>query len=135
MIGLPHAYRFRIFNSSGIAIAAAGAKVYARRRKLSGTDGQLSYEATEATVYSNAGSVATATYDQGATISNDTDKYLSGDFIFEVTLTGSPAGDVFLYLERATDGGTIHWPDAGKAAIVAKLSFSAAATSRIDFSL
>lgn len=135
MIGLPESYRFRIYNSTGVTLAAASAKVYARRRKISGMDGSLQYESAEASVYSNAGTVATATYDTGATVSNATDKYLSGDFVFEVTTTGSPAGDCFCYLERSTDTGSTHWPDAGLGAVVVKLNFTVAATKRIDFSL
>ena len=135
MIGLPHTYRFTIYNSTGVSIATAGAKVYARRRKIASADGQLSFESAETTAYSNAGSVATASYDVGATISNATDKYLSGDFVFEVVTTGSPLGDVYLHLERATDGGSTHWPDAGLSAVVAKLGFTTAGTKRIDFSI
>ena len=134
MIGLPHAYRFTVYNASGVTISTGAAVVYARRRKISGTDGQLVYEASEATLYSNGAGIATATFAVGATVSNATDKYLSGDFVFQVTTTGSPNGDVFLYFERATDGGTTRWPDNGLSAILVKLSFTSAGTKRIDFS-
>lgn len=135
MIGLPHAYRFTVYNSTGVTISASAALVYARRRKISSTDGQLVFEGSETSVYTNGSGIATATYSTGATISNATDKYLSGEFVFEVTTTGSPAGDVLLYFERATDGGSTHWPDSGLGAVVVKLNFSAAGTKRIDFSL
>jgi len=118
-----------------VTLAAGAAKVYARRRRIASADGQLFFEAAEAAVYSNAATVATAVSDVGATISNATDKYLSGDFVFEVTTTGTPAGDAFLYLHRATDGGAAHWPDTTLGAVMVKLNFTAAGTKRIDFSL
>jgi hypothetical protein len=134
MIGLPHTYRFAVYNTCGIEIAIGAAKVYARRRKIDGT-GTLLNEGAEATVFSNANAIATATYSLGTAVSNATDLWLSGDFVFEVALTGAPNGDVFLYFERATDGGTGHWPSQQLGAVIAKIYFNAATTLRTDFSL
>jgi hypothetical protein len=134
MIGLPHTYRFAVYNTCGIEIAIGAAKVYARRRKIDGT-GTLLNEGAEATVFNNTNAIPQGSYSLGTAVSNDTDKWLSGDFVFEVVLTGAPNGDVFCYLERATDGGTSHWPTQLLGAVIAKLNFTTATTLRTDFSL
>lgn len=135
MIGLPHTYRFTAYNGTGVSIAAGAVKVYARRRRIAATDGQLFHETTEAVVYTNAGAIAHTAQEVGATISNATDKWLSGDFVFEITITGAPTGDAFLYLERSTDAGGTHWGETAFAAVVGKLTLTAASTRRMDFSL
>ncbi|MCP5197645.1 MAG: hypothetical protein H6974_12815 [Gammaproteobacteria bacterium] len=104
-IGLPPNYRFLVYNGTGQTIAANAIKVYAIRAKFD-TNGALSFESSEATLYDNGSTISTGTYSAGSGVSNATDKYLSGDFMFEVTAPASANGDVKLYVQRSTDDGT-----------------------------
>ncbi len=133
MVGLPHTYRFKVLNSTGQTIATDSIFVRARRVKFDSA-GALSYEGSEATVFSYASTLATATYQAGTTQDNTTNKWLGGDFEFTVTAPASSAGDVVLYFERSTDGGT-DFDDDGLGEVVAVLNFTTSGTKRVTFSL
>ena len=134
MIVLPKHYRFKVYNNTGVSIAISNVKVYARRWKFSST-GAISYESSQDTVLNNAGSLATATYLAGDTEDNSTDLFIGGTFMFEVNpTTGSPNGNVILFFERSTDGGTT-WDSDGTGDVVAVLNFTSTGAKYKSFSL
>jgi hypothetical protein len=133
MLVLPRYYRFKIYNNSGVSISANNAKVYTRRFKF-GADGALSYENSETLVLDNSSSISPGSYDAATMVDNNTDKYIGGTFVFQVTLTGSPNGNVVLFFERSTDGTTRVDSD-GVGDVVAVLNFTSATTKRKSFSL
>lgn len=131
MIGLPAYFRFGVLNQTGITIPDTTITIAMLRRRI-GTDGQLVYEgsASNSFVY---GDVVQGAYVTSTFIDNSADKWLSGDFMFSVNLgSGSPNGQVLLYLERSTGAD---WPTALLGTVVAKLAFTAAANLSVDFSL
>lgn len=132
MIGLPKTYRFTALNSLGQTIAIAGILVTAIRKKFD-SNGALSFESSEATVLTNAGTLATATYLEGSWIDNSTDKYLGGEFLLTVVAPASASGDVILYFDISTDG--TDEPDNGKGRRVARLNFTTSGTKVAQFIL
>lgn len=126
-------YRFQAKNATGQTITASSITVRTRRDKY-GSDGSLTLEATEATVLSSGSTLANAAFLSGTTVDNTTDKWLGGTFIFAVTAPASAAGDVTLWLQHSTDGGTT-WPDDGTGIQVANLTFATSGTKRAEFLL
>lgn len=127
-------YRFAVENKTGQTLAANSVKVYGKRWKFA-TDGTLTLEVSEATLMDNGSTIANATFAAGSSVDNTTDKYLGGEFIFSVTVPTSSNGDVVLYIQRSTDGGT-RWPDnANYARRVSILNFTAAGTKSRNFSI
>lgn len=133
MIVLPRYYRFTILNNSGVSISAGNAKVYGRRFYFDST-GALTYEASETSIYSNSGTVTNGSYDSSTMVDNNSSKYIGGAFVFDVTLTGSPAGNVICFFERSTDGST-RVDSNGVGDVVAVLNFTSATTKRKSFSV
>lgn len=134
-IGLPRNYRFKIQNATGQTITQDnGITVRARRVKLD-SNGALSFEGSEATILDNGTTDVTAnSYFAGTAQDNSTDKWLGGDFEFVVTAPVSSNGDVRLFFERSTDGGT-DFDDDGLGQVVAVLTFTTSGTKRRTFSL
>lgn len=130
---LPRNYRFVTENLLGQTIGAGDVTVTARRKKLD-SNGAVSFEPAEGTAYNNAGTITTGSLDAGSAIDNSTDKFMEGDFLFEVVAPASSNGDVNLYLQVSTDGGTV-FDDNAINLPVATLSFTASGTKRRAFFL
>lgn len=130
---LGHTYRFKVLNDTGQTIVANAVKVYGRRWKY-GSDGSITFEGSEGTLLDNGSTIADNAYSAGTTQDNSSNKYIGGDFIFEVTAPASSNGDVTLYLEKSTDGGT-DFDDDGLGMAVARLNFTTSGTKRRHFSL
>jgi hypothetical protein len=133
MIGLPHYYRFKVYNDLGQTISTGNVTVKARRVNFD-TDGGLVFEGSEATVLSNGSGLADNTYLAGTTQNNSSLKWVGGTFVFSVVAPASSDGDVFLYLERSTDAGTT-WDTDGLGQAVAALNFTTSGTKVLTFSL
>ena len=133
MLVLPATYRFKVLNALGQTISAGNVTVKGKRFKIA-SDGSISYEGSEASLLSNAGTLATATYLASSAIDNTSDKYVGGDFTFKVVAPASSSGPVTLYFERSTDGGTT-WDDDGNGIPVARLDFTTSGTKVVTFSL
>jgi hypothetical protein len=135
MIGLPTHYRFKVYNKTGQTIASGGnANVYSKRVKFD-SSGALTFEGSEAIVLVNTGSsISDSAYFAGTTQDNTTDKYIGGHFTFKVTAPASSSGDVTLFFERSTDGGTT-WDDDGLGEPVATINFTTSGTKKVTFSL
>ena len=124
-MSLGRTYRFVALNSSTQTMAIAAITIKARRWSF--VSGVQTWEASEASIDSNAGTVANAAYFTGTTIDNSTAAYLGGTFKFAVVIPASGSGSVTIYLQRSTDGGAT-WPDNGSGAIVKTFNFSTSGT-------
>lgn len=133
MIGLPHTYRFLTLNNTGQTVSANNIKVNARRVKFN-SNGSLLYEGAESGVYTNVASMVNGVYNSGITQDNTGSGWLGGDFEFTVTAPASSNGNVDLYLQRSTDGGT-DWGDPDLADLVSSLNFTTSGTKQKTFSL
>ena len=132
-IGLPPHYRFTVKNETGQTIASSSITVTAKRAKFD-SSGVLTYEGSEATVFSYGSTLGNGGFASGSTQDNTTNKYLGGDFLFTVTAPTSSSGHVILYLERSTDAGTT-WDSNGDGEAVASLYFTASGTKRASFAI
>ena len=134
LLGLAPTYRWTVLNSCGQTLAANASKVHQRRSKMTSANA-LSYESAVDTVTINTGTLANATYASLASAeSNTTDLFQGGDFIFEVTAPASANGNVSLFYELSTDGGTT-WPSNGLGALVAVLNFTTSGQKFASFEL
>jgi hypothetical protein len=126
-------YRFTVLNQTGQTVAANAVKIQARRHKFS-TDGALEYEGSEAEVFNNGSTIANGAYSSGAALNNSSTLFLGGDFEVEVTAPASVDGNVTIYYEPATDGGT-QFASNGLGIMVAVLTFTASGTKHKHFRL
>lgn len=126
-------YRFTAKNETGQTIAAAATTVNARRYKFA-SDGSITFETAEANILSNAATLANGAYTAEDAVDNSADKWLGGTFEFVVIAPASSNGNVILYYEESTDGGT-DWPDSGLSHVVAVLNFTVAGTKRTTLQL
>jgi hypothetical protein len=133
MIVLPRYYRFTVLNNCGQTISTGNVKVYGRRFKFD-SSGALSYESTEATIWTSGGTVANAAYLSSSFEDNNTNKWIGGAFAFEVTAPASANGNVILFFERSTDG-TTRVDTNGAGDVVAVLNFTTSGIKYKTFSL
>lgn len=128
-------YRFTALNSCGQQIASSGIVITGRRWKFN-SSGAVVFESSEAALYTSPSAINNAAYyvPSGSGIDNSTDLYVGGDFRFTLVAPASSAGDVTLYYEFSTDGGTT-WPTNGNGIIVCTISASAATTYYKGFSV
>lgn len=133
-MAVPETYRWRVKNDSGSPIAIGDAKVTVVPIVGSGA---VRYGPT-LTAYENAGAIATGTVSAGEdTVDNrdagsDRARANALHGVFTVTVAGTPAGDVELYLEHSVDGG-VTWPTELPATPRATITFSAAGTKSVGF--
>ncbi len=125
-------YRFTVLNSLGQTIALSSIVVKSLRWKFDSTGG-LVFD-SEATEFSYGLSLATANYASGTTRDNSSTKWIGGVFTVTVTSPASSSGEVTVYFDRSTDGGTT-WDTNGLGCPVASLYFSSATTQSMSFSL
>lgn len=130
---LAQSYRFTALNACGQTVAIGGVVVKGRRWKFDST-GALVYEATEAALLSNSGTIANAAYASSAAIDNSTAIYIGGDFEVTFTAPASAAGDLTIYYEVSTDGGTT-FPTNGLGVVACTFSVTASGTYVKAFSL
>lgn len=130
---LAHAYRFTVFNGTGQTIAANAVRVKSRRWKFSST-GSLVYEGSEVELLNNGSMISNSNYSSSSTIDNSSDLYIGGDFSFHVTAPSSANGDVLLYYDRSTDGGST-WNSNGLGTLVCVLNFTTSGTKIKSFSI
>jgi hypothetical protein len=120
---LPRNYRVTAFNAAG---ATATVTVKARRWKIN-SSGVLEYEASEATLLSGV-SVSNAAYSSSTGQDNSSALYFGMSLTFTVAIpSGTLAGNVTLFFERSTDGGTT-WDDNGRGQVIGTLAFTATGT-------
>lgn len=128
MSALGLTYRVVIQNTTGQTISANNVTVKQRAWKF-GTDGSITFEGSAQTIYSNGSTQATATYVNGTTQDNSTNKWIGATLEFTVTAPASSNGDVVLWLDRSVDGGTT-WSDNGLGQVIGILNFTTSGTKR-----
>jgi hypothetical protein len=123
-------WRVTILNSTGQTIAANSLFVYTKRIKFDSANG-LVFESGEATILSSGSTLANAAYLTGTTQDNTGASALWFYAIlrFKVTAPASSNGNVALYLEHSTDGGT-NWDDNGLGRLIALLNFTTSGTKQ-----
>jgi hypothetical protein len=126
-------YRFLVKNATGQTLASGAVTIKAIREKFA-SDGSLTLEGTEATVFSLGSTLATGAFAVGTTQDNTTNKYLGGTFTYTITAPASAAGDVTIWLQHSTNGGT-NFPDNGKGIQVASETFTTSGTVNGEFRL
>lgn len=130
---LAKTYRFRVGNTTDETLAIGAVTIKGIRHNFN-SQATISYESSEAALYSNTGTIADAAFEAGGTIDNSSDLYLGGHFELTATAPGTPDGNVTVYLERSTDGGTT-WDTAGLGDIVAAINFTSASTQVKSFEI
>lgn len=126
---LGHTYRVQAYNGTGVSCTVA---VTGRRFKFD-SDGAITFD-TESTEFASA-AVSNGSASSGVTRDNSSDKFVGGEFTITATIgSGSPSGNVEIYVQRSTDGGTT-WPSDRSGRLVASIPFSATGTKRRNFSL
>lgn len=128
MLGISGKWRIKVYNASGVALNAGDLSVKVRLQKYT-TSGALT-ESAETTVYSNAASLATATYEAGAWQDNTVTLYLALHGIARLVTTGAPNGTVRVFLESATDysAAPTNPPTDGRGWLLTEFYHTAAAT-------
>lgn len=128
MIALPGKFRIKVYNGTGVALAAGDVTVKVCFQKF-----DMNAAVTEAavqTIYQNAGSVAIAAYDAGAWFDNTSTKYIGFHGLCYTNTTGAPAGSIKVFLENTTDpAGTSNSPSDGRGWILVEIMHSAAGAS------
>lgn len=119
---LGHTYRYQVYNGTGVSVTVT---IKHRQWKFA-SDGSIT-DAAEATAI-NAVSVGTLAYSNSSTIDNSTNKYLGASILATFAPSASATGNVVLYIQRSTDGGTT-WPVDSLGEFVGAHAFSASATS------
>ena len=107
-MSLGKTFRFGIHNETGQEIDADECTIKANFWDI---DGAFSGEVT---VFSNDAAIGSGAYIAYDTYDNSTNQYVGGTFELEVTYNNgdTPDGNVEVYIEYSTDGGT-SWPDQG----------------------
>ncbi len=127
----PH-YRLTLLNSTGQTLAANVSSVKGLRYKW--TNGTKEYESSEATLLDINSTVTTGTYFNGTSIDNTTTKWDGGHLTATIVAPASSNGDVVIFYETSSDGGTT-WPDAGQGVPIARVNFTTSGTKRVNMEL
>lgn len=121
-------YRFHVYNPTGVSVTVS---ILGQRYKLA-SDGSLTWE-NEGTEFASA-AVANGAYGSGATRDNSAGKWIGGTFSISATIaSGSPSGNVQVFLQRSTSDTGASWPDNGTGELVCVVPFSATGTKVKNF--
>lgn len=139
-LGLAQDWRLALFNQTGITISNfpnSGPTVVGRRVRFD-TNGSLSYEAVHVSFFSisslSGNGIGNGSYQPGSSFSNTASTWLGGEFVFSAGTVSNASGNLTLYLEFSTDGGST-WPTpasangAGGGIIIAALGFASTTTA------
>lgn len=128
---LGETFRFQVLNETGqtINVGSGGDVVINTKLSKFDSNGALSFD-VETEQFNLSSNLTDGSYSSGSAIDNSTDKWLGGDV--EITVTtdnASSAGDVSIFLQRSTDGGTT-WPSDGEGIPIAVFTFTTNETQR-----
>lgn len=129
---LPPFWRFMVYNDTGEALANL---VITYRRWYFNSSGELTFEGSEQSEGGISTTLADATYDASASLNDNTvDKYLGlhGRFFVQSSASGTPSGDVTLWLQHnsADDDTELDDEMDGNGVVLAVLNFT---TTSEDF--
>jgi hypothetical protein len=128
MIALPGKFRIKVFNSTGVTLAAHDVTVKACMQKYDVT-AAVSESAVQ-TLYDNAGTIAHNAYDAGAWFDNTTAHWVGFHGLCYTNTTGAPAGSIKVFLENTTDpAGTSNSPSDGRGWLLIEVTHAAAGNS------
>jgi hypothetical protein len=128
MIALPAKFRVKIYNGTGVALAAHDVTVKVALQKFDASAAISESAAT--TLYDNAGSIGIGAYDAGAWFDNTAAKWISFHGLCYTNTTGSPAGSIKVFLENTTDpAGTSNSPTDGRGWMLLEVPYAAAGNS------
>lgn len=125
-------YRFSVNSQAGVNVTVT---IKARRWKYA-SDGSISFESSEVTVFNQSGIASSATaWTNDSPIDNTaTGLYVGADLLITVTpassVTNSASTNVFVQVQRSTDGGTT-WPDNGRGTPVAQVNLPTGSTATV----
>ena len=128
MIALPSKFRIKIYNGTGVELAANDVTVRVCFQKYN-ADAKI-VESSMQTLYANAGSVANLAYDSGAWFENSIEHWISFHGPCYSNTTGAPNGTIRVFLENTTDasaGSTS--PSDGRGWMLAEVAHSAPGAS------
>jgi hypothetical protein len=111
-------YRWQVYNGTGVSVTIT-AKV--KQWKFD-SSGALVFAAESTPL--NAVVASTLTYANSAGINNATDKYLGTQMTVLFDVAAAATGNVIVYLQQSTDGGTT-WPTDGDGLVVGSHYFNA----------
>lgn len=128
MIALPGKFRIKVYNGTGVALAAHDVTVKACLQKFDA--GAAVVESAMQTLYDNAGVVAIAGYDAGTWFDNTTAKWIGFHGLCYSNVTGAPSGTIKVFLENTTDAAaTSTSPSDGRGWMLLEIAYSAAGSS------
>ena len=129
MIGLPGKFRIKVYNGTGVAIAANDLNVKVCLQKFDSTGATT--ESAVQTLYSNAGSLANAAYEAGAWFDNTAARWVGFHGLVYSNVTGAPAGTIKVFLENTTDpdASPDNSPTDGRGWMLIEIAYSAAGAS------
>jgi hypothetical protein len=132
MLGLGKTWRFNVKNELTVSIPTAADVIIRGRRVKFDSTGQQTFEASDATVYSNAAAIANAAYEGGTEQDNSTAKWLGGDFSVVLNAPASSNGRISIYYQRKINGV---WPTDGYGRLLISVDVISAGTYTKDFSI
>ena len=134
---LQKTYRFSYKNATGVAFGATDDVVIKARRWNFNSSGAFTPESAEA-ILTTAGagnSLANNGWINCITQDNTTVGWFGGEFLVTATVsTATPNGNVEIWMDFSTDGGTT-WNDNGSSRFITALKFTVTGTQHKSFEL
>ena len=130
MIALPSKFRIKVYNGTGVTIAAHDITVKVALQKYDATAAIV--ESAAVTLFDSASTLANLAYEAGTWYDNTTDHYVGFHGLCYSNTTGAPSGTIKVFLENTTDpAGTSNSPSDGRGWMLAEIAHTAAgATTR-----
>jgi hypothetical protein len=117
-------YRWQIYNGTGVTvIVTLDVKLW----KFD-SSGALVFSAESTPI--NAASTSTLAYSNSAGVNNTVDKYIGAQITALFDVAASATGNVVVYLQQSTDGGTT-WPSDGQGFVLGSYYFNASAVDAL----
>ena len=128
MLALPSKFRIKVYNGTGVTIAAHDITVKVALQKYDAT--AVITESAAVTLFDSAATLANATYEAGTWYDNTVEHYVSLHGLCYTNTTGAPNGTIKVYLENTTDpAGTSNSPSDGRGWLLLEVAHVAAGNS------
>lgn len=128
MIALPAKFRVKVYNGTGVSIAAHDITVKVCFQKF-GSDAAIT-ESASTTLFDSASALAAGSYEAGAWFDNTTAKWIGFHGLCYTNSTGAPAGTIKVFLENTTDpAGTSTSPSDSRGWMLIEVPHSVAGSS------
>ena len=128
MIALPSKFRVKVYNGTGVTIAAHDITVKVCLQKYD--DAAVITESAVQTLFDSASTLANLAYEAGAWFDNTTAHWVGFHGLVYTNATGSPTGTIKVFLENTTDpAATSNSPTDGRGWMLLEVPYSAAGSS------